>query len=144
MTSVERPLWRAARLDELGRVEPEGFWDEWARTPGYGARWRSVGTELGILGFGMNQYEADEGEELVVPHTEVDYGNQEEAYVLLRGRACFTCDGEQVELGVGEILYVRPEAMREAIALESPTVVLMVGGTPGKPYEPWDYGKDGA
>jgi hypothetical protein len=34
--------------------------------------------------------------------------------------------------------------MREAIALESPTVVLMVGGTPGKPYEPWDYGKDGA
>jgi mannose-6-phosphate isomerase-like protein (cupin superfamily) len=144
VTSVERPLWRAARLDQLGRVEAEGFWDEWARTPGYGARWRSVGTELGILGFGMNQYEAGEGEELVVPHTEVDYGNQEEAYVLLRGRARFTCDGEQVELGAGEILYVRPEVMREATALESPTVVLMVGGTPGKPYEPWDHGNDAA
>jgi hypothetical protein len=41
----------------------------------------------------------------------------------------------RVELGEGELLYTRAEVMREARALESPTIVFMVGGLPGKPYE---------
>ena len=131
--------WRTARLEEIGtRYEP-GFWDPWAREPRYGERWRSIGGHFGIRGFGVNAYDAAEGEELIVPHTETDYGGQEELYLVVRGRARFTCDDEEVELGEGELLHVRPEVMRAATALATPTLLLMGGGTPGQPYTLWDY-----
>ncbi len=84
-----------------------------------------------------NANEAASGEELVVPHDEVELGGQEELYLVLRGHARFLCDGEEVELRPVELLYVRPEVKREAVALETPTVVFMVGGVPGGPYRPW-------
>ena len=34
----------------------------------------------------------------------------------------------------GALLYAPPEVVREARALETPTVVLMIGGIPGKPF----------
>jgi len=34
------------------------------------------------------------------------------------------------------MLHATAEVRREAVALESPTVVLCAGGTPGRPYEP--------
>jgi mannose-6-phosphate isomerase-like protein (cupin superfamily) len=130
--------WKTARLDEIGsRFEP-GFWDPWAREPGYGENWRSIGPYFGITGFGVSAYEVAEGEELVVAHDEVEYGGQEELYFLVRGRARFVLDGEEVELGEGELLYVRPQVTRQATALATPTLVFMVGGTPGKPYQEWD------
>lgn len=61
----------------------------------------------------------------------MDFGRQEEIYVILRGRARFVCDGDEVEVGSGEVLYVPAEVEREARALETPTVVFMVGGVPG-------------
>ena len=113
-----------------------GFWDEWAREADFGRSWHSIGEHFGIGGFGVNANEADAGRELIVPHTETEYGEQEELYVILRGRARFTCDGEAVELGPGGMLWVEHEVTRDAVALEDGTLVLCVGGTPGRPYEP--------
>jgi len=127
--------WRVARLDEVGNATDQAYWDGWSREPEYGQKWRSIRKHFGITSFGVNAYEASAGEELVVPHDEVGEGGQEELYFLARGRARFVCDGEEVELGEGELLYAPPEVMREARALESPTIVFMVGGLPGKPYE---------
>jgi mannose-6-phosphate isomerase-like protein (cupin superfamily) len=75
---------------------------------------------FGITGFGVNANEAAAGEELVVPHEELSYGGQEELYFIVRGRARFTCDGEEIELREGGLLYVPPAVVREAVACETP------------------------
>jgi hypothetical protein len=128
--------WKTARLDDLGTSQTAEFWQEWAREPDFGGGWHSIGDKLGIRGFGVNASTADEGRELLVPHDEMAYGEQEELYVVLEGRARFTCDGTEVELGHHEMLLCGPEVMRDAIALVSPTTVLCIGGTPDKPYQP--------
>jgi mannose-6-phosphate isomerase-like protein (cupin superfamily) len=128
--------WRVARLDEIGSDLGPEWWAEWAREPDFGLGWHSVRTHFGIEGFGVNISQADAGRELIVPHTETAYGEQEELYLMLRGRARFTVGGEEVELGELEMLHVTHEVERDAIALDSPTFVLCVGGTPGRPYDP--------
>lgn len=126
--------WRRSPLHSIPGTNDEEWWAQWARDPGYGRRWHSIGEHFGISGFGVNAYEADAGEELVVPHDEVEFGGQEELYAVVRGAARFLCDGETVEVGEGELLFVGPEVSREARATADGTLVLMVGGTPGKPY----------
>ena len=130
--------WSSARLADIPTDRTAEWWQQWSRTPDYGAGWHAIRKHLGIEGFGVNAVEADEGEELIVPHTEVGYGDQEELYYLVAGRARFVLDGEEVELGAGELLYLRPEVEREATALATPTLLFMVGGTPGKPYQDWE------
>jgi mannose-6-phosphate isomerase-like protein (cupin superfamily) len=128
--------WRKARLDEVPDTTEPGFWNEWAREPDFGGNWRSLGTHLQITGFGINANQADAGRELIVPHSETEYGEQEELYLVLSGRARFVLDGELVELSEGELVVIPHEVQREATALEDGTRVLCVGGTPGRPYEP--------
>ena len=130
--------WQKAHLDEIGTDRPPSWWEPWARDKGYGQKWRQIREHFGISGFGVNAYEANEGEELVVPHEEVSYGGQEELYLIVRGAAHFTCDGQDVRLGEGELLYVAPEVVRDARALASPTVIFMVGGKSGA-YSPFDW-----
>jgi hypothetical protein len=67
---------------------------------------------------------------------------QEELYLVVEGRARFVCDGEAVELGPGELLFARPGVRREAVALETPTMLFMVGGRPGEPYSPPIWASD--
>jgi mannose-6-phosphate isomerase-like protein (cupin superfamily) len=57
--------------------------------------------------------EADAGEQLVAHHAGSEHGGQEEIYYLVRGRARFICDGEEVDLSEGEIIYVPPHASGE-------------------------------
>jgi len=92
---------------------------------------------FGGRSFGVNAFEAHEGELLIVPHDELGEGEQqEELYLVVEGRAQFVCDGEPVELGAGEVLFARPGVKREAVALDSPTMLLIVGGRPGEAYSP--------
>jgi len=132
--------WKRARLEDIPAaglgVDP-AYWQQWARDTGFGAGWRSIRHFFGISGFGVNASEAAAGDELVVPHDELEFGGQEELYLVLRGRARFVCDGEEVELDEGDLLYVRPDVTREARALETPTLLFMVGGVPGEPYSAW-------
>ena len=123
--------WQTARLEEIPTTNDASYWEPWARDPGYGEKWHSIRQHFGISGFGVNAYEAGAGEELVVPHDEKDFGGQEELYFVARGRARFVCDGEEVEVPEGGLLYASAEVMREARALETPTIVFMVGGAPG-------------
>jgi mannose-6-phosphate isomerase-like protein (cupin superfamily) len=126
--------WSKLPLADIPSTAEAGYWQEWAREPDFGGRWHSVGEVMDVKGFGVNVGEADAGRELIVPHDEVAYGGQEELYVVLRGGALFTCDGEQVELAPGEMLLVSPDVRREATAMEDDTAVLCIGGTPGKAY----------
>jgi mannose-6-phosphate isomerase-like protein (cupin superfamily) len=94
-------------------------------------------TFLGIRAFGVAAFTASAGDPLIVPHSETAEGyDQEELYAVVVGRARFVCDGEEVELAPGSVLYVAADVHREGYALESPTTVLVVGGIPGEAYEP--------
>jgi mannose-6-phosphate isomerase-like protein (cupin superfamily) len=126
--------WKSARLSEIGLAFDPGYFQEWAQDPDFGKGWRSVGSHFGITAFGVNASEAAAGEELITAHDEAPYSGQEELYFVSRGRARFVCDGEELVVAEGALLYVAPEVMREARALETPTVVLMIGGIPGKPF----------
>ena len=84
---------------------------------------------FGLSGFGANAVTQDAGGTLVVPHDELEFGGQEELYVVIEGRARFTCDGEDVEIGAGagRRLPRRASAQRRR-ARAPPTTLLMVSG----------------
>ncbi|MGH2995584.1 MAG: cupin domain-containing protein [Gaiellaceae bacterium] len=126
----EARAWAMARMEDVP-----------TRDPSFGGGWHSIRHHFGISAFGVNANEAGEGEELIEPHDEAAE-RQEELFVVVRGRARFTCDGEEVELGPGGMLYARPDVRRQAVALEPSTLVLMVGGAPGEPYEVPDWDRD--
>jgi mannose-6-phosphate isomerase-like protein (cupin superfamily) len=138
--SIER--WATARIRDIpaaGLAAGPGYWKEWTEDEGYPTRWHSIREHFGIEGFGVNACHGKAGQEVVVPHEEASFGGQQELYAVLEGRVRFTCDGEEVELGAGEVLFLGPEVQRAGTALETPTLVLMIGGVAGKPFEPdWD------
>jgi mannose-6-phosphate isomerase-like protein (cupin superfamily) len=156
--------WKVARLREIPpRSEVSAFSVEnyreamEERAPHILQRWAEAGENfphehrkthdvrgfLGVESFGINAFQAHEGELLIVPHDELGEGErQEELYLVVEGRAQFTCDGEEVELGAGDVLFARPGVTRQAIALDSPTMLLIVGGRPGEPYSPPIWASD--
>ena len=123
------------RIDDLDRV-PVGT---------HGLLWRPVRRRLGIEAFGVNAYTSDgPGEEVVEAHDELGSGagHHEELYVVLRGRATFTLDGEEHDAPAGTLVFVRdPAIRRSAVAVDADTAVLAVGGERGAAYEvsPWEY-----
>jgi tetratricopeptide (TPR) repeat protein len=69
-------------------------------------------------------------------------GGHEELYVVMRGRATFTLDGETLDAPAGTLVFIRdPKVRRVAIAEEEGTLVLAVGGERGVAYEvsPWEF-----
>jgi tetratricopeptide (TPR) repeat protein len=97
--------------------------------------WRPVRQRFGIRAFGVNAYTARETDgQIVEEHTERTLGH-EEIYLVLRGRARFTVDGNEHELGPGQLVFVRdPQLRRGAVALDADTAVLALGGKPGEPH----------
>jgi tetratricopeptide (TPR) repeat protein len=97
--------------------------------------WRPVRRRFGIRAFGVNAYTPREtGSQIVEEHTE-ERLEHEEIYLVLRGRVRFTVDGNDHELGAGQLVYVRdPHLRRGGVALTEDAVVLAVGAKPGEPY----------
>ena len=111
-----------------------------------GLQWRPVRSRFGISAFGTNAYTADVGDEIVEEHTEGTY-QHEEMYVVIRGRATFTLDGEEVDAPAGTIVHLPdPSVRRAAVAAEPGTAVLAIGAKPGEAFQPspWELGFRGA
>jgi tetratricopeptide (TPR) repeat protein len=103
--------------------------------------WRPVRRHFGIKAFGTNAYTPGASGQIVEEHTESTLGH-EEIYLVLRGRVRFTVDGDERELGPGQLVYVRDPSLRRAgVALTDDAAVLAVGGKPGEPHEvsAWEY-----
>jgi quercetin dioxygenase-like cupin family protein len=117
-------------IDELDAIEmPDGF------------VWRPVRRRFGIQAFGTNAYTPGASGQVVEEHTEQVYGHQE-IYLVLRGRVRFTVDGNEHELGQGQLVFLRdPSVRRGAVALTDDAAVLAIGGKPGAPHEvsAWEY-----
>jgi mannose-6-phosphate isomerase-like protein (cupin superfamily) len=108
-----------------------------------GAEWKPLRHHFGITGFGVNAWVAsDEGDEVIQEHTEVGENVQghEELYVVTRGYATFTVDGEDVEAPAGTVVFVAdPSVTRRAVARMRGTTVLAIGHRPGSfDASPWE------
>jgi tetratricopeptide (TPR) repeat protein len=105
-----------------------------------GMRWHPLRHTLDVRGFGLNAYSAAaEGDELIEDHTEAGEGSTEghqELYVVLRGAARFTLDGEEYVVPAGSLVFLPdPTTRRHATAAAPDSLVLAVGGQEGKAYE---------
>jgi tetratricopeptide (TPR) repeat protein len=131
-TAVEKS-YIFARLDELEPAplsSPEATDDERQRL--------DVRRRFNITSFGVQAYRAPSGVDVIREHDETLLGEagQEELYIVTRGSATFEIDGEAVEAPAGSMVHVQPTAKRKATATDEGTTILVIGGTPGKAYEP--------
>jgi tetratricopeptide (TPR) repeat protein len=99
-----------------------------------GSPLRRVRVEFGITGFGVNAWTGGEAGERLIP--EHDEDENEELYLVHRGRARFELDGEMLDAPAGTLVYARPDVSRTAFAEEPGTTIIAVGGTPGKAFDP--------
>jgi quercetin dioxygenase-like cupin family protein len=89
---------------------------------------------LGITAFGVQvidlppSYTTD-------PHDETASG-QEELYVALGGSGGILLEDESIPVAVGRLAVVPPDCSRRLASGEEGLRVLVVGSTPGQPYEP--------
>jgi AraC-like ligand binding domain len=112
--------YRAIRFDELEDVP----WKE-------GLTLRPVRSQLGLKAFGAAGFVGREPGDLVVePHTEREGRGHQELYVVLRGAARFTLDGDTLNAPAGTLVVVEPDVHRAAVATEPDTAVLALGGPP--------------
>jgi len=101
------------------------------------ASMRAVRHHFGISSFGVNAWIAREAAARIInEHDESEPDSNEELYLVLRGRASFEIDGERFDAPSGTFVFVRPGVKRTAFAEEPGTTIIVVGGVPGKPYEP--------
>jgi tetratricopeptide (TPR) repeat protein len=126
--------WEAVGVDDLDAIPVAE-----------GVLWRPVRRRLGIRAFGVNAYTSDAvGHHVVEDHDESDggTGGPEELYVVLRGRATFTLGDDTLDAPAGTLVFVRDPAVRRAAIAEEPgTMVLAVGGKPGRAHEisAWEW-----
>ena len=106
--------------------------------PSDGRQRFDVRRRFDISSFGVQAFRAPAGVDVVREHSENLLGvdGQEELYVVMNGAATFEIDGETIEAPAGSLVQVRPSAKRKATAKDDGTTILVVGGTPGKAYEP--------
>ena len=79
-------------------------------------RWKPVRRTLGVGAFGVNAYAADAGQQVVEDHDETGSGagGHEELYVVMRGHARFTLDGDDVEAPAGGMFdHPRPGQLNQ-------------------------------
>ncbi len=96
---------------------------------------RPLRRRLGFRPFGVNVWVGEQvGNHVIEPHREPD--GPEELYVVLRGTARFTLGEETFEAPTGTLVHAPPNTFRQAIAVESDTTVLALGGKEGEAFTP--------
>jgi quercetin dioxygenase-like cupin family protein len=122
--TVKKSAYEVAHVDDLESIPIS-----------HGLVWRPVRRRFDVRSFGVNAYTSEEvGGQVVEEHTESQLGH-EEIYLVLRGSAAFTLDGEEVELAAGTLVHISdPEVRRVALSEEEGTTVLALGGKPGEAY----------
>ena len=102
--------------------------------------YRPVRHHFGITSFGVNAWTARQvGDRIINEHDESEPDANEELYLVLRGRAVFELDGDRVPASAGAFVFVPPGVKRTAFAEEAGTSILVLGGIPGKAFEPFGW-----
>lgn len=98
-----------------------------------------AGDELGIESFGMQVLDFPAGFSQYPEHDHASDG-QEEVYVVLRGSADFTVDGDRLTVAPGQLLKVDAPSRRRLEPGPDGVRILAIGCSPGAAYErPEDF-----
>ena len=110
--------------------------DEIDEVAGPGCHYRPIRHHFGISAFGVNAWTGHApGDAVILEHDADDPTRDEELFFVLRGRASFELDGNQVDAAAGTFVFAAPGTNRRAIAKESGTMIIAIEGSPGKAYE---------
>lgn len=90
---------------------------------------------LGITAWGMNVEKMPPDWDGYPEHDHAEDG-QEEAYVVLEGSATLHAGDDSWDLAPGVLARVGPEQKRKVVPGDQGATVLVIGGTPGKAYDP--------
>jgi hypothetical protein len=107
--------------------------------------WKPLRHDLGVGAFGVNAWVAPAaGDQAIERHDEAPKegatSGHEELYVVLGGSARFTVGEDEFDAPAGTLVFVAdPALVREAVATESRTTVLVVGAARGVAFEPSDW-----
>lgn len=126
------------KIEEIDAVE--GFFE--------GIRFHKAGAGLGINSFGIAIIDLAPGADEYPEHDHSPEGiggqmfakrpqqlGQEEVYAALKGSGTLEADGEQYPIDADHISRVGPEVKRKVTAGPEGLRLLVVGATPGEPYD---------
>jgi uncharacterized cupin superfamily protein len=100
-----------------------------------GIRFHSAGRQLGVTAWGMNVIEIEPGCTRYPEHDHLKDG-QEEVYVVLKGAATLQTSAGEQRLETGTLVRIGPGEKRKWLPGPEGVVLLALGATPGKAYEP--------
>ena len=92
--------------------------------PETGERFLPLRRQLGVSSFGLNQIVLHPGQRGRIHR----HQRQEEVYVVLEGRLTLLLEGEESELGQGELIRVAPNVRRQLVNRGPGRVVLLALG----------------
>jgi hypothetical protein len=96
--------------------------------------WYPLQHHFRIGAFGINAFGGDAGIALVAEHDERKAGH-EELYLVVRGTARFTLEGESVDVPAVSVVAVPETSVRRgATAIEDGTIVVAVGAPAGSGF----------
>jgi uncharacterized cupin superfamily protein len=99
--------------------------------------------ELGISSFGMQVMDLPPNNDLYPAHDHADDG-MEEVYVALRGSGEIEIEGERHRIDPETMVQVSSGTTRKVFTGDEALRLLIVGGMPGKVYEPPEISELGA
>lgn len=111
--------------------------DEFDKYPGetHGAEFLYAGKSLGVSAWGMSLLRMPAHWDGYPDHEHAEDG-QEEAYIMLEGSAVLHAGDESWTLEPGTIARVGAAQRRKLVPGSDGATLLVLGGTPGKPYTP--------
>jgi mannose-6-phosphate isomerase-like protein (cupin superfamily) len=109
--------------------------------PDVGERFLPLRRRLGVSAFGMSQIVLEPGQRGRIHR----HQRQEEVYLVLEGRLDILIDGEEPELGAGELIRVAPGVRRQLVNRGTERLVLLAlggagehEGRDGEAFASWD------
>jgi mannose-6-phosphate isomerase-like protein (cupin superfamily) len=84
--------------------------------------------QLGVTSFGLNQLVLQPGQRSRIHR----HAHQEEVYLVIEGRLSLLIEGEETELGEGELIRVAPDVRRQLLNRGPGRLVLIALGGAGE------------
>jgi Cupin domain. len=108
----------------------------------FGGGMRRVRAGLGVTSFGMQVMELPP-DFSTYPSHDHSHDAQEEVYLTLGGRATLQVGEEQFDLEPGVFARVGPGQQRKLLTGDDGARILVLGGMPGRVYEPPEWTEEG-